>query len=70
MNRFDKLAGIYVYCADYHEGQNSRLYQLMCKIDSYGLKLSDSAWDGIREGSDEWLDAHNVYSACVSKYQP
>lgn len=69
MDRFDKLAGIYVYCADYHEGQNSKLYRLMSRIDMLGIHLSDNAWTQIREGGDEWFDAHCVYKACVDKYQ-
>ena len=32
----EKLRGIYWFCADYHDGQWSRLYRLSCKI---GRKL-------------------------------
>lgn len=59
---FDKLAGIAVYCMDYHDGQWSRLYRLQCRI---GARLSDSAIAGIRRGchdpSNEWEDARRVY---------
>jgi hypothetical protein len=40
---FDKIAGTYVYCMDYHSGQWSREYRIMCKLENqYQLKLSDS----------------------------
>jgi hypothetical protein len=59
---FEKLAGIYVYCADFHEGQWSRLYRLMSRI---RIRLSDSAWKGIRRGKDdphgEWEESRRVY---------
>ena len=64
---FDKLAGIYVYCMDYHNGQWSRLYRLMSRI-GLRLKLTDSAIKGIQTGSEEWFEAHTVYnSLCNSQ---
>lgn len=45
----ETVAGIFVYCADYHRGQNSRLYQLLSRIELvYRPRLSDSAWKAIR----------------------
>jgi hypothetical protein len=59
---FEKLAAIYVYCADYHDGQWSREYALSCRIQrQYRIKLNDSAWDEARE--------HDVYKSLESKYQ-
>ena len=59
---FDTMAGIYVYCADYHSGQWSRLYRLMSRI---RIHLTDSAWAAIRRGRDdpnnEWEAARRVY---------
>ena len=59
---FETLAGIYVYCADYHGGQWSRLYRLMSRI---RMRLTDSAWKAIRHGRDdpanEWEAARCVY---------
>jgi hypothetical protein len=65
---FDLLAGIYVYCADYHEGQWSRLYRLMSRIK---MHLSDTAWKAIRHGRDdpynEWETARIVYRSLKRK---
>lgn len=62
----ETLAGIYVYCADYHSGQGSRLYRLLCRI-GRRLRLSDSAWAAIRHGKDDrddaWESARRVYRA-------
>lgn len=56
---FDTLAGIYVYAADHHGGQWSRLYRLMSRIN---MRLPDSAWHAIRDGGDpDWEHAHDVY---------
>jgi hypothetical protein len=59
---FETVAGIYVYCADYHGGQWSRLYRLMSRI---RMTLPDSAWKAIRHGRDdrsgEWEQARKVY---------
>ena len=62
---FDKLAGIYVYCMDYHTGQNSRLYRLLCKIDAH---LSDRDINYIRDGTYSlWPKAHKVYKYLVER---
>lgn len=59
---FEKLAGIFVYCADFHSGQNSRLYRLMCKC---YMRLSDNAWAAIRHGkhdpNNEWETSRIIY---------
>ena len=64
---FDKVAALYVFCADYHGGQNSRLYRLMSRIARYyRLQLSNPEWDGIRDGKDEeWRGAHEIYKTLV-----
>jgi hypothetical protein len=59
----DQMAGAYVWCADNHGGQGSREYRVMSRIAARGIRLSDSAWDGIRNGSEEWEGAHEVYAA-------
>ena len=59
---FEKLAGVYVYCMDYHGGQWSRLYRLMSRIQ---MRLSDNAIAAIRRGkfdtSGEWEESRKVY---------
>ena len=56
---FDKLAGIYVYCMDYHEGQWSRLYRILSRISKKELNLRDSSIEEVRTG--DWEEAHEVY---------
>lgn len=60
---FDRLAGTYVWCADNHGGQCSREYRVLSRISARGLKLSDSAFDGIRTGAPGWEAAHETYAA-------
>ena len=59
---FEKLAGVFVYCNDFHSGQGSRLYRLQSRI---RMRLSDSAWKAIRRGRDdrnnEWEASGRVY---------
>lgn len=59
---FEKMAGIYVYCNDYHTGQWSRLYRLQSRM---RMRLSDSAWKAIRNGrndpNNEWEESRRVY---------
>ena len=59
---FEKLAGVFVYCHDFHSGQGSRLYRLQSRI---RMRLSDSAWKAIRRGRDdrnnEWEASRRVY---------
>ena len=67
---FDKLAAIYVFCANYHSGQWSRLYRLMCRISA---TLSDNAWEAIQDGTgraaEDWEDAREVYLTLVANYE-
>lgn len=59
---FEKLAGIAVYCMDFHDGQWSRLYRLRCRIDAH---LHDNHIAAIRRGKDdpanEWEESRRVY---------
>jgi len=59
---FEKLAGVFVYCNDFHSGQGSRLYRLQSRI---RMRLSDSAWKAIRRGRDdrnnEWEASRRVH---------
>jgi hypothetical protein len=59
---FEKLAGIYVYCMDYHGGQWSRLYRLMSRI---RFNAPDHVFDEIRYGkhdkNNEWEESRRVY---------
>ena len=32
---------LYVFCCDYHRGQWSRGYRLLCKLQKYGFDISD-----------------------------
>ena len=58
----EKLAGVYVYCMDFHGGQWSRLYRLMSRI---RITLRDSHIAAIRRGKDdkgnEWEESRRVY---------
>ena len=64
---FDKISAVYVYCMDYHGGQWSREYALLCRIQrQYKLKLTDSSISGIRDGNNpEWDEAHDIYAGLV-----
>jgi hypothetical protein len=48
---FDKLAAVYVWCANNHTGQWSREYRIMSRIVKRGLHLTDSAWEAIQDGT-------------------
>lgn len=69
---FDKLAALYVFCANYHTGQASRLYRIMSRIAKRGIGLSDSAWEAIQDGTGraamEWSESHCIYHALVAKH--
>lgn len=63
---FDTVCGLYVFCADYHAGQGSRLYRILSRIASrYRPRLSDRAWAAIRSSAadpgNEWDGAREVY---------
>ena len=64
---FERMAGVYVWCADNHAGQGSREYRVLSRIAKRGLNLSDRAWQAIREGGDpDWEEAHRTYEALNS----
>jgi hypothetical protein len=61
-NKFQRLAGLAVYCEQYHSGQWSRLYRIMSRI---RFTASDNALMAIQKrigpARDEWLDANDWY---------
>ena len=71
---FDTMAGLLVFCSDFHEGQDSRLYRILSRLTGphYRMHLSDNAWKAIRRGrddlADEWQEARVVYRALKRKY--
>ena len=56
---FETNATLYVFCADYHDGQWSRLYRIMCKIGKY-LDLKGD-WN-------EWRSTE-LYARLVERYR-
>ena len=67
---FDKLAAVYVFCMNYHEGQDSRKYRILSKINSqYNLWLTDNAIRQIEaeepDEENEWLEANEMYNRLV-----
>jgi hypothetical protein len=67
---FDFVAGLYVFCANYHRGQNSRLYRILSRLD---VRLSDSAWRAIQSDDpadcpDDYFNARAVYQELESKF--
>jgi len=67
---FDFVAGLYVFCADYHSGQNSRLYSILSRLD---ILLSDRAFRAIQsedpnECPDDYFNARAVYQELASKF--
>lgn len=80
-NRHDvcDLLALYVFCMDHHDGQWSRLYRLLCRIDSWYrtrrarcFVISDDCHKAIAEGKgpEAWIfrREHNVYEELASKY--
>jgi len=69
LENFDFVAGLYVYLADHYNGQWSREYRILSRLN---VRLSDSAWAGIRRGKDdphgEWEQARTVYRELKRKY--
>jgi hypothetical protein len=62
----DTVFGLFVYAANYHSGQGSRLYRLLSTITRrYQPKLTDCAWNGVAKGigpaREEWTEAREVY---------
>ena len=64
--KFDAMAAMYVYCMDYHEGQWSRLYRILCRLGRH-IHLTDNAINQIRDGGEEWDIAHEYYKSLVDK---
>lgn len=69
---FDLIAAVYVYCANYHSGQGSRLYALMSRIvRQYDPRISDNAWEAIADGKgrarEEWSYAHSLYMRLAAR---
>jgi hypothetical protein len=70
---FDKVAALYVFCANYHTGQWSKLYKLMSRIvRQYRPHLTDNAWKAIQDGEgravDEWAIARHYYLILVERH--
>jgi len=58
---------LYCFCADYHSGQNSRLYRILSRLGN--VRLSDRAFCAIRNGRlEEWKIANSYYKQLVRKY--
>ena len=68
----DFAFALYVFCSDYHGGQSSRLYRLLSRLTSRGLRITDRAEAAIRRGKDdptqEWEQARNYYRQLKRKY--
>lgn len=61
---FERMAGVYVWCADNHWGQGSREYRVLSRIAARGMRLTDRAWRAVREGGDPGLEkAHQTYES-------
>jgi hypothetical protein len=62
----DKVAALFVFCADYHSGQDSRFYGILSKlVKKYRPRLNDSAWKQIRSGGYGWDRASEIYAQLV-----
>lgn len=70
---FDFTFALYVFCMDYHGGQNSRLYRILSRITSRGIQIRDSHIAAIRRGKDdpgnEWEQARIYYRELKRKYK-
>lgn len=69
---FDKFAALYVWCANYHTGQWSREHRILSRIAKRGLRLTDSAWEAIQDGTgraaEEWSYAHSIYRTLQERH--
>ncbi len=69
---FDFTFALYVFCMDYHSGQWSRLYRIMSRISSRGIRVTDHAVAAIRRGKDdpngEWEQSRIYYRQLKRKY--
>jgi hypothetical protein len=68
----DLTFALYVFCSDYHSGQSSRLYRILSRITSRGIRISDHAEAAIRRGKNdpgnEWEQARTYYRQLKRKY--
>ena len=68
----DLTFALYVFCSDYHGGQSSRLYRILSRITSRGIRISDHAEAAIRRGkndhNNEWEQARTYYRQLKRKY--
>ena len=64
LRRFDLYGALYVFCADYHSGQDSRGYRILSKLDHAQCRpspfLSSSSFE-----SDEQAE---IYADLVANY--
>src|SRR5450432_3482671 len=49
----DFTFALYVLCCDFHGGQTSRLYRILSRIASRGIRVTDHAEAAIRRGKDD-----------------
>ena len=63
VDTFEGATALYAFCADYHSGQWSRGYRLLCRLGKR-LKLSP-LWEGY-ESLEE--DEREIYDELVEKY--
>jgi len=49
----DFIFALYVFCCDFHGGQTSRLYRILSRIASRGIRVTDHAEAAIRRGKDD-----------------
>jgi len=70
LDNFDFVAGLYVYCMNWHNGQWSREYRILSRLQ---IRLTDNAIYSIQNGrydrNDEWEQARIVYRELKRKYQ-
>ena len=60
-NRFDIVEAYYLFFLEYHEGQGSKKYRRLCKMDKYWLP---SPIFGMKSLSD---NAKEIYNQLVEK---
>ena len=64
----DAMFALYVFCANYHEGQWSEKYSIMSQMN---CNLRDYAWNAIQEGVNadtEWFTAREIYLELVELF--
>ena len=68
----DFTFALYVFCCDFHGGQTSRLFRILSRIASRGIRVTDHAEAAIRRGKDdpknEWEQARTYYRQLKRKY--